>query len=343
MVTKSNGPVIRMREVVAVVVLLAILWAVLIPVILASREKARRSQCEDNLKALGVAFLSHEILTHRFPPSCHVMKDADGGITSMDGWSWCVDLMLSLDQGDLWLSLDMEGGAPLRPNADGSGSHAAALATPVARLRCPSFGGRPFVGDSDVEAITNYKAMGATHLESLNVASPNPTTPRYAPESDRHPDGGIYPGSTHGVRGFKTDGTARTILIVETVEQNVARWTVGNECAVVGLPPVVEFDNGEAGYDALIGYTPNKHWDESTIPPEKDKTYLEWDYDAAPYSDGGASTPSAHASGPMKYGPSSHHDGVTNHLFADGSVHPVGNGIDAALYMFLITRSNCDP
>ena len=40
----------------------------------------------------------------------------------------------------------------------------------------------------------------------------------------------------------------------------------------------------------------------------------------------------------MKYGPSSDHPGTVNHLFADGSVHPLANDIDAATYMFMITR-----
>lgn len=55
------------------------------------------------------------------------------------------------------------------------------------------------------------------------------------------------------------------------------------------------------------------------------------------------STPSAAAGGPIKYGPSSHHDGVVNHGFADGSVHSISKQIDAALYFFIITRNNADP
>ena len=168
--------------------------------------------------------------------------------------------------------------------------------------------------------------------------------PKYARAGNRHPDGAIFPGSRHGREGFRGDGTGRTVLLVETVEQNVARWTVGNECALVGLPPVVEFvDDTTLSYCRPKGYTAGEFWENSTVDPEMDKTYLNWDYDANPYSDGGLSTPSASADGPMKYGPSSHHPDVTNHLFVDGSVHSINNRIDVSLYMFVITRNNGDP
>ena len=343
MISRSHRRAFAIRELIVVVVILAIMLAVLIPMILSFRESARRAQCTANLGALGVGFQYYELVTKRLPPSCRVTKDANGKITSMDGWSWCVDLLLSLDQGDLWQSLDIEGGVPLRPNADGTSSHADALATSIPEFRCPAFGGSPFVGNSHSEAITNYKAMGATHLESLNVASTHPTTPRYAPDSDRHPDGAIYPGSTHGYESFRSDGSAHTALLVETVEQNVARWTVGNECAVVGLPPVVEFSRDLNLYHHPTGYKPGAFWERSTVPPKMDKTYLDWDYETRPYSDGGVSIPSVSASGPMKYGPGSHHDSVTNHIFVNGSVHAIGNDVDVSLYMFIITRNNADP
>ena len=54
------------------------------------------------------------------------------------------------------------------------------------------------------------------------------------------------------------------------------------------------------------------------------------------------STPSTAASEPIRLGPSSDHSGVTNHLYADGSVHAISNAIDAAAYMFIITRNGGD-
>ncbi len=334
--------------IVAIVVgLLMLLCVVAVPLLLlfpalgASREAARRAACLNNLKQVGLGFQNMESAIKKFPPSCHVTKDENGKITSMDGWSWCVDVLPYMEQRPLWGTLDTVDGLPL----DGNEPHQLALGTIVSEFHCPSFAGWDYVNQAtEAEAITNYKAMGGTHLESHNVASLNPTTPRYAPEPTepkRHPDGGTFPGSTHGVSGFM-DGSSCTIIVVETKEQNVARWTVGNETCVVGLPPVVTFAT-ENPFWHPTGYTPRMHFEESTIPVGMRQTYLGWDYDSNPYGDGGVSTPSAAASGPIKYGPSSDHSGVTNHVFADGSVHSIRNSIDPALYMFLITRNNGDP
>lgn len=330
-------------ELLVIIVILAVLLCLMIPAIQEAREAARRATCIKHFKQLGLGFQNMESALGRFPPSCHVKMDAEGKIVSLDGWSWCVDLLPYMENRALWTTLDTDQGVPLQPNADGTNSHAAALATVLPELICPSFRGNPYVNmKTKAEAITNYKALGATHLESLNVASPSPTVPRYAPDSDWHPDGAIYPGSVHGINAFKSDGSSRTAILVETVEQTVARWTVGNECALVGLPPAVTFARNYTYYHPS-GYTANSFWDESTIPPDINKTYLEWDYETNPYSDGGVSTPSADASGRIKYGPSSDHVGVTNHGFADGSVHAINNQIDAALYFFVITRTNSDP
>lgn len=329
-------------ELVIVLVVLALFFAVSIPAVLRARLSARRNACLHNLKLIGRAFQTMDSTQRRFPSSCGVAKDPNGKILSMDGWSWCIFILPYVEmRPPLCEILDMRSGKPL----DGSQGSATALSTLKRVYHCPSFKGNPYVDmRTRAEAITNYKAMGGTHLESLNVASPSPTVPRYGDPKD-HPDGGCYPGSTHGTDGFSKDGTAGSVLVAETVEQNVARWTVGNEACLVGLPPVVTFEESGVGgipYVHPTGFTVANYWDKSTIPNDVNKTYLDWDYEKHPYSDGGVSKPSAAASVPMKHGPSSHHAGVTNHLLADGSVQCVCEDIDAALYMFLITRNNGD-
>jgi type II secretory pathway pseudopilin PulG len=327
-------------ELLVVSVILLIGFALTFPAIQAAREASRRERCLDHLKQIGLGFQNHHAALNKLPSSSGVTLDGSGKIVAIDGWSWCAQLLPYMGSPGRWSEIDLAGKPLVEPPGGGT-PHADALATALREFHCPSFGGKPYLGSGTArEAITNYKAMGATHLESLNVASPNPTVPRYG-DITKHPDGAIFPGSTHGFDAIRRDGTHNTILVVETVEPNVARWTVGNETCVVGLPRVVEFDH-KMSYWAPVGYTVNMHWSESTIPPQYDWTYLDWDYDGYPYTDGGVSTPSTLASGPMKYGPSSHHTAITNHLMADGSVRSIGNKIDAALYMFAITRDGAD-
>jgi len=273
-----------------------------------------------------------------------VTRDAAGKITAVDGWSFTVPLLPYLELDNVYDMLDAKNGRPLvEPEGDRAGQHAMALATPMAILRCPSFQGSPLVDPNakKKEAISNYKAMGATHHESLSMASPNPQKPKYRAEKGEkvHPDGACFPGTALRLADF-ADGTSNTFLLCESVEPRFARWTVGAEAAVVGLPPVVEFEMIGAG-ETWAFFAPKGFGFKS---PERSnarvdptyRTYLTWDCEKRPY-DGADGTKGG------KYGPSSHHAGVVNHLTADAAVHAISNDIDVGHYMFAITRNGGDP
>src|SRR5574340_470063 len=204
----SRRSMYTLVEVLVAALVLGGLVALLVPAIQQARERSRRTACLENLKQLGLALQNMESAQKRFPPSCYVKKDSAGRIIALDGWSWCASLLPYMETSVSYVTVNVENTKPL----DGEPVHVEFLATPFVDFHCPSFGGSPYVNETTkTEAITNYKAMGATHLESLNVASPRPTVPRYAPDDPgRHPDGAIFPGSTHGLPAFTEDGTSRT-------------------------------------------------------------------------------------------------------------------------------------
>jgi len=339
-------------DLLTVIIIIGILIALLLPAIQATRELARRNTCLAKMKQLRLAL--HQ-MAGPLPPSCTVRRSPDTGeIIWMDGWSWCVETLPSLEQQALYDVLATQREGPLEHLDERDHPHTTALGMALPEFRCPSFAGEPWIDpDTKFEAITNYKAMGATHVESLNVASVGPLSKNglYGETKD-HPDGGIHPGSKLFFRDFAQDGSAHTILLVETKEQYRARWTVGREACLVGLPArevgmTFEEPSIRIRHWHLKGWTPNR-WDDDTTLPEINHTYLDWDYKKKPYNDGGVSegglgiSPFADPKATF-YGPSSDHPGVVTHAFADGSVYSIKTEIDAAAYMFLITRKGDDP
>ncbi len=336
-------------ELLVVITIIAILVALLMPAVQAAREAARRTSCTNKMRQLGLAFHAFHNKYKKLPPSCHVTY-SQGVIDHLEGWSWITDLLPDLQHEVLWETLETTVGMPCIPHPDpppGEASwnvdpHALARSTALKEVICPSFRGRPYVREDlpvlDREAITNYKAMSATHIESLLIAYPANVDAVYDYDVDAlSPDGAIWPGSKTRFRDFRRDGEANTILVVETVEKHAARWYLGMETLLVGLPRDVDYQFIMNRYWAPYNFTPGLYDEESTIP-DYYRTYLDWDYERQRYDDWRL----AHQYW-IKNGPGSDHAGVTNHLFVDGAVHTLNDKIDPALYMFLITRDGQDP
>ncbi len=357
MITRSRKRGFTLVELLVVIAIIGILIALLLPAIQAAREAARRAACLNNLRQLGLACLNMESGLKKLPPSAQVRgRDDTGKVADPYGFSWCVFILPYMEGGTMYDDMQIVNGSPFDTATVGGlmNPNELALGTVVGELHCPSFKGNEYVEpNTEAEAITNYKSLSAVNMASYIVAfDPANYDPALISPMSKHPNGAIYPGSKHGLRVFTEDGTSKTALLAESTEQNYSRWTVGVECAVVALPPVVQFTQGIYPYVHPVGYEANAFWDDTAMDATENLTYLNWDYRDP--TDGGdglykddyvlacPDQPTNMDGSPWK-GLGSDHPGVVNHVFVDGSVHTIADQMDAALYMFLTTRNGRDP
>ena len=357
-------------ELLVVVAIIALLIALLFPALQRAREAARRSQCMNKMKQIGLAFHGFHDQQKRLPSAGRVLKDPNTGIiTSQLGWSWEVELLPYLDQENLWKTLNTYNGVPLitmatlNSNTREANDQIEARRTVVQEFVCPSFrGDNPIEVNWDgflmQEAISNYKVMAATHFQSMWVNDVYWSTRTVPVFPGRHPDGACYSGSKTSFSSFK-DGTTHTFLAVETVETTQALWALGWQAAVVGLPTnipdwrapawrprdAVTFRNDwnygrywhPTGFNGKFGEDSRIRFDWPDF-----RTFLSHEYADSWYLPADA-LPIPRPQEPQEFGPSSNHGTIVNHLLVDGSVQQIDKNIDVAAYMFLITREGNDP
>ena len=213
-------------ELLVVIAIIAILVALLLPAVQQARAAARRTQCRNNLKQIGLA-LHNYVDAHRlFPPGS--TNDVEQG-----GWisrpqrrhihSWLSMILPHIEQSALYNKIDFNVSSLHANNLP-------AASQIVQSYRCASYSGprfssaRIYTRFAPNYATTNYVALGASdvgHIYGQNTGL-------------FQPDGTIYPLSNTDPADV-TDGLSNTILVVETREEQMSVWIDGGTASVVAL------------------------------------------------------------------------------------------------------------
>ncbi len=92
-------------ELLVVIAIIAVLVALLLPAVQQAREAARRSQCKNNLKQMGLALHNYHDTYTMFP---------NGNVASTGGWgmSWYMRILPYVDQAPVYNKLNFSGNQP---------------------------------------------------------------------------------------------------------------------------------------------------------------------------------------------------------------------------------------
>ncbi len=123
-------------ELLVVIAIIAVLIALLLPAVQQAREAARRSQCKNNLKQIGLAIHNYHDVFGRFPQNYEGSRD--GANTNATSTSWITASLPYFDQAPLYNTIDFLNSTAATKNGLDNAAAQIARVKIISGLLCPS-------------------------------------------------------------------------------------------------------------------------------------------------------------------------------------------------------------
>jgi len=315
-------------ELLVVIAIIAILIALVLPAVQSAREAARRTQCKNNLKQIGLALHNYQGANLVFPPSFCIGNGTGGK------WSPLARLLPYVEQGNLYDIADLNINYSSGVNAT---SGVTEISIPL--NRCPSEVNPEVRVGTPSFCPPNYAFNGGTWKLFTHA---NPLTSGGTPG-----DGAFAPNSKFAPQSFR-DGMSNTLCFSEIKTYTP---TVGNGLEGTDVPPTdlsgytagkfspnghTEWVDGkvhESGFTTT--FTPNAKTIISGVGATAGNPIIG---DFVSCREGGAA-----CAGLPTYAAvtaRSYHAGIVNILLMDGSVRSASDSINLAVWRNLGARND---
>jgi prepilin-type processing-associated H-X9-DG protein len=290
----------------------------LLPAVQSAREAARRTQCQNNLKQIGLALHNYHAANECFPPGYRSTLGSSGPADDKGpGWGWATFILPFLEENYVYGQINFDKGITDTANA-------VVRLTSIKTFLCPSDpGGQTFTvsalgGSGTPLTGANGQPVEVAHGNYIGVfgnpeITPDPGFLLPDPSRSAAHQGMFWRNSAVRLSDV-TDGTSHTLFVGERCSSLAYTTWTG---AVTGgqVPPKSPdpYNYGPEGAPVLIlGHT----GDASDVPPH---------------------TPNSPVNHVDDFW-SRHPQGV-NFLFVDGSVHIISDSINPVVWWALGTRA----
>ena len=323
-------------ELLVVIAIIAVLIALLLPAVQAAREAARRSQCVNDLKQIGLGLHNYHQTIDSFPPGGVCSQNVTGCTGQWNAYSSLSQMLSYMEQSAIYNSINFN----ITPD---QGINATARNTQIAGFLCPSDGNASAANDRrcsymasmGTTATNGYAATTTGLFADGNVYGIRDCTDGSSNTVAFSEKLAGYPGGNTGIRpGYKGNGVNGTGVSTGVTDafQSVAQvGTDLNTCNTSWKALAVGNNNliNNEGQWWLVGATAFTMF--NTIVPPNSKQYP---WGSCRNGCGGCSP-----DGSSYTAVSSNHSGGVNTLLADGSVKFIKDSIAQNIWWGLGTRA----
>ncbi len=299
-------------ELLVVIAIIAILLGLLLPAVQKVRDAAARTQCQNNLKQIGLAIFNYESAYHALPSSTR-----PPGVTPLPRISWTIGVLPFIEQDNLARNYD-------RTTNWDSANNLPITSQPIKIFQCPAapnptrLDGDPQTNVWNIVGITDYAASVGVSPLATNI---NPT-------------GAFQPGILMKNQTDRladvTDGLSNTLMVIESA----GRPQIYQRGQIIGSVPDVKVNGGGWARPAsdldFLPSSPDGTTYPGTCAVNCTNGYNYPAYAAAPFGTEGTSAPYAF------------HTGVLNAAFGDGSVRTISSAISVTTFAALVTAQASD-